>query len=67
MGAPPVKAFGTVRHEIPMLSLDNAFADQDVVDFARRIAQRLGHHDLAFVVEPKLDGLAVSLFYEGAC
>ncbi|CAL1239434.1 NAD-dependent DNA ligase LigA [Candidatus Methylocalor cossyra] len=65
VGAPPVKAFGTVRHEIPMLSLDNAFADQDVVDFARRIAQRLGHHDLAFVVEPKLDGLAVSLFYEG--
>jgi DNA ligase (NAD+) len=65
VGAPPVKAFGEVRHRIPMLSLDNAFADEDVADFGRRVAQRLGHADLRFLVEPKLDGLAVSLIYEG--
>ena len=64
VGAPPVKAFGAVRHEIPMLSLENAFADEDVVEWGRRVAQRLGHKDLAFLVEPKLDGLAVSLIYE---
>jgi DNA ligase (NAD+) len=64
VGAPPVKVFREVRHEIPMLSLDNAFSDEDVTDFGRRVAQRLGHADIGFLVEPKLDGLAVSLIYE---
>ncbi|MGZ8966147.1 DNA ligase LigA-related protein, partial [Methylomagnum sp.] len=64
VGAPPVKAFGEVLHDIPMLSLDNAFTDEDLADFGRRVTQRLGHADLNFLVEPKLDGLAVSLVYE---
>ncbi|MGZ8249086.1 NAD-dependent DNA ligase LigA [Methylomagnum sp.] len=64
VGAPPVKAFGEVLHDIPMLSLDNAFTDEDLADFGRRVTQRLGHADLNFLVEPKLDGLAVSLIYE---
>jgi DNA ligase (NAD+) len=64
VGAPPVKAFGEVRHQIPMLSLDNAFADEDVADFGRRMVKLLPTLDFRFVIEPKLDGLAVSLIYE---
>jgi DNA ligase (NAD+) len=64
VGAPPVKAFGEVRHAIPMLSLDNAFADEAVADFGRRMVKLLPTLDLRFIVEPKLDGLAVSLIYE---
>ncbi|MGX2039269.1 NAD-dependent DNA ligase LigA [Methylocaldum sp. MU1018] len=64
VGAPPVKVFATVRHEIPMLSLDNAFSDEDAEDFHRRVSQRLGRSDVDYLVEPKLDGLAVSLVYE---
>jgi DNA ligase (NAD+) len=64
VGAAPLKAFGEVRHEIPMLSLDNAFSDEDLADFERRATQKLGKADLDYLVEPKLDGLAVSLVYE---
>lgn len=64
VGAPPAQAFAEVRHPVPMLSLENAFSDESLADFGRRVVQRLGHHDLAFAVEPKLDGLAVSLTYE---
>jgi DNA ligase (NAD+) len=64
VGAPPVKAFGEVRHAIPMLSLDNAFADEAVADFGRRMVKLLPTLDLRFIVEPKLDGLAVSIIYE---
>jgi DNA ligase (NAD+) len=64
VGAPPVAAFATVRHEIPMLSLDNAFSDEDVLDFHRRVCQRLERNDIGYLVEPKLDGLAVSLVYD---
>jgi DNA ligase (NAD+) len=60
----PVAAFGTVIHKIPMLSLDNAFSDEDVVAFDRRIHERLAvQGDLDFVAEPKLDGLAVTVIY----
>lgn len=64
VGAPPVAAFAAVRHEIPMLSLDNAFSDEDTEDFHRRVSQRLGRNDIGYLVEPKLDGLAVSLIYD---
>ena len=64
VGAPPVKAFGDVRHTVPMLSLDNAFSDEEILDFGRRLAQRLGQDAHGFAIEPKLDGLAVSLSYE---
>jgi len=60
----PVAAFGTVTHKVPMLSLDNAFSDEDIVAFDRRIHERLGvEGDLDFVAEPKLDGLAVTVIY----
>ena len=64
VGATPSSAFAEVRHEIPMLSLANAFTDDEVEDFARRIRDRLGRDDLKFSVEPKFDGLAISLRYE---
>ena len=64
VGAAPAAAFSAVRHPVPMLSLENAFSADDLDDFGRRISQRLGHENLVFSVEPKLDGLAVSLTYE---
>ncbi|MGH8137309.1 MAG: NAD-dependent DNA ligase LigA [Steroidobacteraceae bacterium] len=60
----PVNAFGVVTHKVPMLSLDNAFTDDDVRAFDRRIHDRLGvEGDLDYVAEPKLDGLAVTVIY----
>ena len=64
VGAVPAGAFAQVRHAMPMLSLANAFTGEEVADFVRRIEQTLDVHDPAFSVEPKLDGLAVSLRYE---
>ena len=65
VGALPLSAFSQVRHEIPMLSLDNAFSDDDLTDFNRRVCDRLKTADeLEFACEPKLDGIAVSLLYE---
>jgi len=66
VGAAPVAAFGTVRHRVAMLSLDNAFSEEDVRDFDRRIRERLevGEGTVRYSAEPKLDGLAVSARYE---
>ena len=68
VGAEPIKAFGTVEHAIPMLSLDNAFTEDELNDFHRRVTERLEIHDvkdeLGYSAEPKLDGAAVSLLYE---
>jgi DNA ligase (NAD+) len=57
--------FAQVRHSVPMLSLDNAFSDDDIVAFDRRVRERLGRDDqvIEYCAEPKLDGLAVSLTY----
>ena len=61
----PSSAFGEVRHAVPMLSLDNAFADLEVAGFDRRVRERLGTDQIVeYCAEPKLDGLAVSLRYE---
>ena len=60
----PSAAFGEVVHQVPMLSLDNAFSEEDVRAFDRRIHERLGRSgELDYVAEPKLDGLAVSVIY----
>lgn len=64
VGAAPSGAFASVTHAIPMLSLGNAFTDGEVLDFVQRIQQRLERSDPVFSVEPKLDGLAISLRYE---
>src|SRR5713101_3690001 len=68
VGAQPAAGFAKVRHAVPMLSLGNAFADEDVVDFVERIRRFLGleaDEKLVFVAEPKIDGLSCSLRYEG--
>ncbi|QSP94041.1 NAD-dependent DNA ligase LigA [Marinobacter salinisoli] len=58
-------SFAEVVHRIPMLSLDNAFSEEEFRDFDRRLKARLGaEEDIEYVCEPKLDGLAVSLTYE---
>lgn len=68
IGAEPIKTFGTVRHTVPMLSLENAFSEQELKDFHRRVTDRLDIDDraneLGYAAEPKLDGAAVSLLYE---
>jgi DNA ligase (NAD+) len=65
VGNAPAGKFAEVRHAIPMLSLGNAFSDEEVEDFVRRIADKLKRPTLLFSAEPKLDGLAISLRYEG--
>ncbi|TMJ50781.1 MAG: NAD-dependent DNA ligase LigA [Alphaproteobacteria bacterium] len=68
VGAAPSGRFKKVRHALPMLSLDNAFAEQDVLEFAGRIRRflKLGDDDkIDFSAEPKIDGLSMSLRYEG--
>jgi DNA ligase (NAD+) len=65
VGAAPVSAFGAVRHRIAMLSLDNAFNEDEVRDFDRRVRERLEQEgDVRYSAEPKLDGLAISAVYE---
>ena len=67
VGAEPIKAFGTVPHTLPMLSLDNAFSEDELNDFHRRVTERLElavDANLNYAAEPKLDGAAVSLRYE---
>ena len=65
VGAKPLSGFSQIRHEIPMLSLDNAFSDEEFKAFVKRIEDRLIvlPKPLTFCCEPKLDGLAVSILY----
>lgn len=64
IGAPPLTAFNTAAHSVPMLSLDNAFNDKEILDFHARCLKTSGAHSLTYTAEPKLDGLAVELTYE---
>ncbi len=65
VGSVPLPAFSQVQHELPMLSLDNAFGEDDMWDFDRRIKTRLElPADIGYDCEPKIDGVAVSLLYE---
>ncbi len=64
VGAPPLKAFSEVKHAVPMLSLDNAFDNDELIAFDRRIREKLELDSIDYIAEPKLDGLAISLLYE---
>lgn len=64
VGEKPAAGFAEVQHELPMLSLDNAFSEQDVRGFDRRVRERLGTDEVVtYACEPKLDGVAVSTLY----
>ncbi len=64
VGAEPLTEFKQVRHELPMLSLDNAFSAEEMLEFDKRIRQRLKRdEEIEYACEPKLDGIAVSLLY----
>jgi len=64
VGAAPLKEFSQVQHEVPMLSLGNAFSEDEISDFVKRICETLNVSEPWFSVEPKLDGLAINLRYE---
>ncbi len=65
VGGQPLSAFSQVTHEVPMLSLDNAFDDSELDSFHKRAQERVGSQSVKeYCCEPKLDGLAVSLLYE---
>lgn len=63
VGAEPLSSFAEVKHEVPMLSLGNAFNEQEVLDFDRRAREKANLKNIEYAVEPKLDGLAISLLY----
>lgn len=64
VGVQPLTGFGTVTHRIPLLSLDNAMNEGELLDFFQRIQKALPGETVEFVAEPKIDGLAVELVYE---
>jgi len=64
VGAEPLDAFAEVEHRVHMLSLENALDAEEMRAFDRRVRERLGRHDIIYVGEPKLDGLAINLVYE---
>ena len=65
VGAPPLSSFESFTHSLAMLSLDNAFSDDDIMEFDRRVKRQLGSDDeILYTAEPKLDGVAVELVYE---
>lgn len=64
VGAPPLEKFSRVKHAEPMLSLDNAFSHEELIEFDRRLKRFLGRNkEIAYTVEPKYDGLAIELSY----
>ncbi|HDM67330.1 MAG TPA: NAD-dependent DNA ligase LigA, partial [Thermoplasmatales archaeon] len=64
VGGYPAEEFKTVTHTKPMLSLDSAFKEEDVLRFDERVKRELGVDSVEYVAEPKLDGLSVELVYE---
>ena len=64
VGGKPLKAFAQIQHRLPMLSLDNTYSETEVANFYRRITRLLPDEKVPVVIEPKVDGVAVSLLYE---
>ena len=64
VGGKPLEAFAQIQHRLPMLSLDNTYSEAEVANFYRRITKLLPDEKIPVVVEPKVDGVAVSLLYE---
>jgi DNA ligase (NAD+) len=64
VGGQPLKAFAQITHRAPMLSLDNTYSEEEVTDFYRRLERLLPNKKIPVVIEPKVDGVAVSLLYQ---
>ena len=64
MGSAPLKAFASVTHQLPMLSINNAFHEEEVLAFEKRLSEKLGKESLDYLVQPKFDGLAINLRYQ---
>ena len=64
VGGAPLEAFTQIRHRVPMLSLDNTYSEEEVAEFYRRVQKALPGREVPVIIEPKIDGVAVSLFYE---
>src|SRR5205809_3208643 len=64
VGGQPLKQFAQVPHRVPMLSLDNTYSVEELTEFYARITRLLPHEKIPVVIEPKVDGVAVSLLYE---
>jgi DNA ligase (NAD+) len=65
VGSEPLAGFAQIQHEMPMLSLDNAFNADEIAEFHQRVVERLGQPRVRYCAEPKIDGVAISLLYEG--
>ena len=64
VGGAPIEGFVTVEHRVPMLSIDNAFSESELADFGGRVVKLIGTEPIEWVVEYKVDGVALSLIYE---
>src|SRR5207249_1954720 len=64
VGGKPLPAFAQIQHRVPMLSLDNTYSEEEVVNFYKRIMRLLPEEKIPVVIEPKVDGVAVSVMYE---
>jgi DNA ligase (NAD+) len=64
VGGQAIKAFGSISHRVAMLSLNNAFEENELINFDKRIREGLGFNEIEYAVEPKFDGLAITLTYE---
>ena len=64
VGGSPIKAFSSIKHRVAMLSLNNAFGDDELKNFDKRVREGLGLNQVEYAVEPKFDGLAITLTYE---
>jgi DNA ligase (NAD+) len=64
VGGKPLQAFAQIQHRVPMLSLDNTYSEEEVADFYKRITRLLPDEKIPVMIEPKVDGVAVSVMYE---
>ncbi len=64
VGGRPLKSFSQVQHRVPMLSLDNTYSEEEVINFYTRLQRLLPETEIPVLIEPKIDGVAVSLLYE---
>src|SRR5437762_1573468 len=64
VGGKPLQAFAQIQHRVPMLSLDNTYSEEEVVNFYKRITRLLPEEKIPVVIEPKVDGVAISVMYE---